>query len=689
MSTIAVTSYEVPQDVIAQGVNEMGMRVMQARVWQKRHSKNILLKSPPASGKSRALMYLALDKMANQGVKKVIAAVPEKSIGNSFRSTDLTSSGFFADWHVDPNNNLVADDGLVDENCKVDAFLRFMRSDEHGALVCTHSTLRAAFKVLPPEAFEDCLVAIDEFHHLSVAQDNRIGHVVTMLLGNMRTHVLGMTGSYFRGDTNAVMLPEHEALFNEVTFTYYEQLQGYSHLKKINIGHHFYPVVKGSEDAAPYIAGIRDVYQPGKKTIIHLPQPNSKESVDKYAEFHAITDIIGEYIGVDDATGLLQYKCRHTGNTVHVANFVDEGKERAFCLNAMRHPDVLARVDVVVAVRMAMEGFDWPAAEMAITIGARSSLTQIVQIIGRVTRDYPGKTESTFINLLQEPVADQDLVETAVNDILKAISASLLMEQVISPKFDFKSKSGGGGGQPAEPGLSGISIEGFMQPKSERVREILSHGLGDLVTDVLNTVNSGIMTPEVARLLASEAAGADYLNRVLIPKVIEKKFGDADLSDDEHEEIRQQIMLDLNMPSIQKEAKRQKNQHEQGSGERKGDKGNDGSSRGIIDAAKALNVGDLSLDMIAQVNPFLGAYKVVAHSITENLLKLVRDHIRTHRRGMTPEEAAALYPELKRFIQANGRNPDINSISDRERQLAEARQVLVAERAKRQQSAQQ
>lgn len=689
MSATAVTSYEVPQDAIAQGVNEMGMRVMQARVWQKRNSKNILLKSPPASGKSRALMYLALDKMANQGVKKVIAAVPEKSIGSSFQSTDLKSSGFFADWHVEPQNNLVADDGAGDEKSKVDAFLRFIKSDERGALVCTHSTLRAAFKLLEPEAFEDCLVAIDEFHHLSVAQDNRIGHVVTMLLGNMRTHVLGMTGSYFRGDANAVMLPEHESLFNVVTFTYYEQLQGYSYLKKINIGHHFYPAVKGSEDAAPYIAGIRDVYKPGKKTIIHLPQPNSKESVDKYAEFNAITDIIGEFIGTDEKTGLLKYKCRHTGNTVHVANFVDEGKERSFCMSAMRHPDVLAMVDVVVAVRMAMEGFDWPAAEMAITIGARSSLTQIVQIIGRVTRDYPGKTESTFINLLQEPVADQERVETAVNDILKAISASLLMEQVISPKFDFKSKTGNKEDSAAGPGLLEISIEGFVPTSSERVKGILEQGLGDLVAEVLNSVSSGIMTPEVARLLSNEASGADYLNRVLIPKVIAKKFGDDELSDDEHESLRQQIMLDLNVPMIRREAEEQKKKGEKSDLEPKGDKKSESSCRGIIDAARALNVGDLTLDMIAEVNPFLGAYEVVAHSITEGLLKLVRDHIRAHRRGMTAEEAASMYPELKRFIHEQGRTPDINSTSDRERQLAEARQVLIAERAKRQQQAAQ
>lgn len=76
--TTAMQSYDIQHDVKSQNVDELGMRVMQARVWAKRNSKNLLIKSPPASGKSRALMYIALDKMMNQGVKKTIAAVPEK-----------------------------------------------------------------------------------------------------------------------------------------------------------------------------------------------------------------------------------------------------------------------------------------------------------------------------------------------------------------------------------------------------------------------------------------------------------------------------------------------------------------------------------------------------------------------------------------------------------------------------------
>ena len=71
----------------SQQYNDMGMRPMQARVFAKRDEQYILVKAPPASGKSRALMFLGLDKLHNQGIRKVIVAVPEKSIGGSFQTT--------------------------------------------------------------------------------------------------------------------------------------------------------------------------------------------------------------------------------------------------------------------------------------------------------------------------------------------------------------------------------------------------------------------------------------------------------------------------------------------------------------------------------------------------------------------------------------------------------------------------
>src|SRR5580658_542809 len=86
--------------------NEMGMRAMQERAYERRGEQYLLLKSPPASGKSRALMFIALDKLHNQGLKQAIIVVPERAIGGSFADEKLSASGFWADWTVKPQWNL-------------------------------------------------------------------------------------------------------------------------------------------------------------------------------------------------------------------------------------------------------------------------------------------------------------------------------------------------------------------------------------------------------------------------------------------------------------------------------------------------------------------------------------------------------------------------------------------------------
>ena len=82
--------------------NELGMRPMQEAAYEKRGEQYLLIKSPPASGKSRALMFIALDKLENQGLTKAIILVPEKSIGASFNNEPLSEFGFWADWEVKP-----------------------------------------------------------------------------------------------------------------------------------------------------------------------------------------------------------------------------------------------------------------------------------------------------------------------------------------------------------------------------------------------------------------------------------------------------------------------------------------------------------------------------------------------------------------------------------------------------------
>lgn len=219
--------------------DSMGMREMQRRAFEKRNSNHLLIKAPPASGKSRALMYVALDKLMNQGKKKVIVAVPEKSIGASFENTNLTDAGFFTDWEVENRNNLCL--GTGDDKSKVKSFVGFMKSDDR-ILVCTHATLRFAFESeeLQTELFNDTVLAIDEFHHVSVSENSRLGELLHSIMSQTNIQIIAMTGSYFRGDAVPILTPEDEAEFEKVTYTYYEQLNGYTYLKTLGIGYHFY-----------------------------------------------------------------------------------------------------------------------------------------------------------------------------------------------------------------------------------------------------------------------------------------------------------------------------------------------------------------------------------------------------------------------------------------------------------------
>ena len=154
-NAIPSVSVKYAQDGSSTRSNSMGMRPMQERVWLKRGEQYLLIKSPPASGKSRALMFIALDKLANQKLRQAIIVVPEKSIGASFHDEPLSQFGFWADWKVEPQWNLCDAPG-GDNGGKVEAVRRFLESGDK-VLVCTHATFRFAVEKFGVEAFDDRL----------------------------------------------------------------------------------------------------------------------------------------------------------------------------------------------------------------------------------------------------------------------------------------------------------------------------------------------------------------------------------------------------------------------------------------------------------------------------------------------------------------------------------------------------
>ncbi|MBU0942114.1 MAG: DEAD/DEAH box helicase family protein [Bacteroidetes bacterium] len=623
-------------------INTMGMREMQTRAFEYRDANYLLLKAPPASGKSRALMFLALDKLINQGIKKVIVAVPERSIGSSFSQTDLMKDGFFANWEPNDNYNLCTP-GEDGSSSKVTAFHKFIESDEK-ILICTHATLRFACDTLDETKLNNTLLAIDEFHHVSADANNRLGELLKSIMNKSTAHVIAMTGSYFRGDSVPILTPENEAKFTKVTYNYYEQLNGYNYLKSLGIGYHFY--------TGKYTAAILEVLNTDLKTIVHIPNVNSGESTkDKHNEVDFIIDAIGRVLKQDSDTGVIFVERHIDKKIIKVADLVeDTPRERDKIVNYLRNVKSVDDMDLIIALGMAKEGFDWPYCEHALTVGYRGSLTEIIQIIGRCTRDSNNKTHAQFTNLIAQPEALQDDVKKATNDMLKAITASLLMEQVLAPNFKFKTKIDNEDSD-AEPGT--IKIRGFKEPSSKRVKDIIEADLNDLKAAILQDdtmlkTMSGTIDPEV-------------VNRVLIPKIIKVKY--PELSEEEVEEIRQYVVVD----SVVK------------SGEIK----EVGDQRFIRLADKFINIDDIHIDLIDQVNPFQKAYEILSKSVTTKVLKVIQDTIEATRIKMDFEEAKILWPKIVEFKKLHDKEPSLNANDPLERRMAECIIYLKEEKRKR------
>ena len=655
--------------------NALGMRPMQERAYEKRGEQYLLIKSPPASGKSRALMFIALDKLHNQGLKQAIIVVPEKSIGASFSDEPLSKYGFWSDWHVEPKWNLCDAPGN-DNGGKVKSLGAFLEGDDK-VLVCTHATFRFAVDAYGVEAFDDRLIAVDEFHHVSANPDNKLGLHLGQFIARDKTHIVAMTGSYFRGDAEAVLVPRDESKFDTVTYTYYEQLNGYEYLKQLDIGYFFY--------SGPYVDDILNVLDPAEKTIIHIPNVNSRESTkDKMREVEHIIEALGEWQGIDAATGFQRVKLPD-GRVLQIADLVDDdAAKRDRVSAALKDPaqkNNRDHVDIIIALGMAKEGFDWIWCEHALTVGYRASLTEIVQIIGRATRDAPGKTRARFTNLIAEPDATEAAVTEAVNDTLKAIAASLLMEQVLAPRFEFKPKNpdsgptpgfnyGEGGYDPdrcnigvnEQTGAYQIEIKGLAEPKSKEAARICQEDLNEVIAAFVQD------RPTIERGLFDEELVPEELTQVRMGKIIKDKYPELDAED--QEAVRQHAIAAIN---VTQQAKRLVTEDE-----------NEGSpNTGLIDGVRrfAMDVRELDIDLIDRINPFGEAYAILAKTMSEDSLKQVAAAISAKRTSITPEDAKVIAKRAVEFKRERGRAPSITSQDAWEKHLAEGAAAFMRFRA--------
>ncbi|PIS09957.1 MAG: hypothetical protein COT73_11985 [Bdellovibrio sp. CG10_big_fil_rev_8_21_14_0_10_47_8] len=275
---------------------------------------------------------------------------------------------------------------------------------------------------------------------------------------------------------------------------------------------------------------------------------------------------------------------------------------------------------------MAKEGFDWAFCEHALTVGYRGSLTEVIQIIGRCTRDSSNKTHAQFTNLVPEPDAKGEDVSDAVNNMLKAITSSLLMEQVLAPSFKFKPKIDG---EPPQPGV--IRIKGLNEPKTPLGRSILENDMADLKANILQN-------EEVRKAIAG-LADPKYITEDVVPRIIREKY--PELDEDDVQVICHHHHIESVLPGLETKV--------------------EGDQRFIKMAGKFINVEELNIDLIESINPFQRAYEILSKAVDKDILKAVQQAITLKNTKMTLEEAKYLFPKINEFYAANGREPDANS----------------------------
>lgn len=216
---------------------------------------------------------------------------------------------------------------------------------------------------------------------------------------------------------------------------------------------------------------------------------------------------------------------------------------------------------------------------------------------------------------------------------------SLLMEQVMAPHFNFKAKVSN---DPSAPKPGEIKINGFKEPSTDRVRDIIESDINDLKAAILQD-------NDMIRALPGNV-DPEVINKVMIPKIIMTKY--PDLTPAELEEVRQHVVVD----SVIK------------NGEIK----TEGDKKFISMAGRFVNIDDINIDLIDTINPFQKAFEILSKSVTKDIFRLIQETIDATKITMTMEEAKIIFPKAQYFQKVTGNAPDIRSEDPLEKRMAEA-----------------
>lgn len=416
-------------------IEKPSLEYKKLRDWQiKAHSQlisenNCILNAPTGSGKSLLMCAISANKMKLDKKLRTIIAVPQTIIGAGFAYDKFELvTGEKINWCSD--NNLCE---KYDNNANIPQVIKFLEGPNADKdlffndriLICTHRTLVMAFEELKKQnrldLWDDLILWIDEAHHIKnvLCEDydeivsNCIGEFVDFILKKNGNIHLGLsTASFFRGDKYTIITKKMESEFARFNLPYDEYLGSLEHLESFSLDF----VLCGKN----WIDGVESVLKERTgKTICYIPHPMSNNSTgDKYREASKIQEIHEKY----------------GGSNLKIINLVDENKreEKKNYITKVKSKEDL---DGIITVGMFKEGANWIWADQSIIVGFRSSLVEMLQIIGRLLRDAKDKKHVEVIVLLPFALdqTDKDEFREKLNNYVKAIYLCLILENVINP----------------------------------------------------------------------------------------------------------------------------------------------------------------------------------------------------------------------------------------------------------------
>ena len=453
------------------------------RVWQqecfeelRRHRRNIM-NAFMGAGKSVAISMLNHYWLMQDTSLKAVVSVPQHMIAKGYQKSRVIFGG--DDVWMCPNILEGTSTGVIKAlydflSCDIpkNKKIKFLDNTDQRVIVCTHSALARLFAILGDpkrdkkkfpkgrkEVFRDTVLWVDEAQHLGSEtvevlgkcsyESNGIADVATYFVRNdLRVNLA--TATMFRGDGDPLLAPDCMEKFSgrySLPFDRYMD-EVCIFLKEIRYQWVFF---YGS-----YAEGVTKVFSSDgiRKTAIYIPYVGTKYSMSskgmdsskrrrvKHSEVMKVIQSISPRASIQEHKhekhGCTYYTIKFRGETLRIVDLVRErGRNRVMNYireqNLSRNPDI----DVVVALGTFKEGADYAPLERVIIVDKRDSIVENIQMVGRSTRDYPGKRSAYVYHLLPAGVRhaySKDDLPVVLNNYLKCFVVHLLVEQFFSPR---------------------------------------------------------------------------------------------------------------------------------------------------------------------------------------------------------------------------------------------------------------